>query len=223
MHSSIVNRRMKGVMSSKRHALLSDTKSRIIASAIKLFAQNGYAGTSTKAICDAAGADIAAVHYHFKSKEGLYRHIIEQFAANNLDKLCQILRPPKTQDEFLVRLETFLQVGIDNMMQQPELSEMILRDIGLMTDLCEGVFKNTFLKLHEALVSFFVSAKASRLIRPEIDPPLAALSFYSQMLFLSHGAGLIKFLQNADITDAGFRERWLAHIMRSVRLVLLTK
>jgi len=180
---------------------------------MRLFAQKGYAATSTKEICGAARADIAAIHYHFKSKENLYRHIIEQFASDHMNKLCQILRPPKTRDEFVVRLETFLQVSVDSIMQQPELAKMILRDMELMTDICKDVFEDTFMKLHKALISFFTSAKEGHLLRPGVDPGLATLSFNNQLLFLSQGGGLIKALHGFDIADNKFRERWLAHVM----------
>ena len=36
-----------------------------------LFAENGIAGTSVRSILATAGANVAAVHYHFGSKEKL--------------------------------------------------------------------------------------------------------------------------------------------------------
>ena len=48
-----------------------DTKTRILDAAEQLFAENGIAATSLRAITAAAGANLAAVNYHFQSKEAL--------------------------------------------------------------------------------------------------------------------------------------------------------
>jgi AcrR family transcriptional regulator len=47
------------------------TKDRIFVTAERLFAEKGLDGTSTRDITEAAGVNIAAVNYHFGSKEGL--------------------------------------------------------------------------------------------------------------------------------------------------------
>jgi len=49
------------------------TRSRILDAASALFAEKGYGGVTVAAICHKAGANIAAVNYHFGGKEDLYR------------------------------------------------------------------------------------------------------------------------------------------------------
>ena len=51
----------------------SDTREKILKTACHLFAENGYRATTIAAICQTAGANIAAVNYHFVSKENLYQ------------------------------------------------------------------------------------------------------------------------------------------------------
>jgi AcrR family transcriptional regulator len=48
-----------------------DTKQRILDAAEELFARCGFHATSLRAITQAAGANLAAVNYHFGSKESL--------------------------------------------------------------------------------------------------------------------------------------------------------
>jgi len=52
------------------------TKRRILDTAERLFASQGYAGTSLRSIISAAGVNLAAIHYHFKSKESLLDAVI---------------------------------------------------------------------------------------------------------------------------------------------------
>jgi len=50
---------------------VSDTKNRILDAAERLFGERGLSATSLRAITSAAGANQAAINYHFRSKEGL--------------------------------------------------------------------------------------------------------------------------------------------------------
>jgi len=54
-----------------------DTRLRLIEAALKIFGELGFEGTSTRALADAANANLAAIPYHFGSKEGLYRAAAE--------------------------------------------------------------------------------------------------------------------------------------------------
>jgi len=54
----------------------SHTKERILDTAERLFAEHGYAATSLRSIIAEAGVNLAAVHYHFHSKEALLEALI---------------------------------------------------------------------------------------------------------------------------------------------------
>ncbi len=49
------------------------TRSRLLAAAGAVFAEKGFHDATTAEICRMAGANIAAVHYHFRSKDNLYK------------------------------------------------------------------------------------------------------------------------------------------------------
>jgi len=53
-------------------------REQLIAHATRIFAAKGFAAATTREICDAAGANIAAIHYYFGDKEGLYRAALVQ-------------------------------------------------------------------------------------------------------------------------------------------------
>jgi AcrR family transcriptional regulator len=53
-----------------------DTKSRILDSAEKLFGMNGFDGTSLRDITTAADVNLAAINYHFQSKDSLIDAIV---------------------------------------------------------------------------------------------------------------------------------------------------
>jgi len=55
-----------------------DTKHKILDAAEQLFAQEGFAATSLRAITAAAGVNLAAVNYHFGSKDDLVRQVFRR-------------------------------------------------------------------------------------------------------------------------------------------------
>ena len=58
-----------------------ETRGRILAAALELFAVNGFDGASTRTIAERAGVNLPAIQYYFGSKEGLYRAVVEQFGV----------------------------------------------------------------------------------------------------------------------------------------------
>jgi AcrR family transcriptional regulator len=55
---------------------VSHTKERILDTTERLFSEQGYAATSLRSIIAEAGVNLAAVHYHFHSKEALLEAVI---------------------------------------------------------------------------------------------------------------------------------------------------
>jgi AcrR family transcriptional regulator len=53
------------------------TQWRLLVAAEELFAEHGFAGTSVRDITTEAGANVAAVNYHFGSKQQLYQKLFE--------------------------------------------------------------------------------------------------------------------------------------------------
>ncbi len=54
-----------------------DTRYRLVRAAIGVFAKQGYHGASTREICERAGANSAAIHYHFGDKAALYQALFQ--------------------------------------------------------------------------------------------------------------------------------------------------
>src|SRR6266478_6499991 len=58
-----------------------DTKQKILDTAERLFGEQGYAATSLRQVIAAAEVNVAAVHYHFGSKEDLLDAVVTRKAG----------------------------------------------------------------------------------------------------------------------------------------------
>jgi len=56
------------------------TRQKLLSSAGPIFAEKGYYAATIRGICKRAGANVAAVNYHFKDKLGLYAEVLNQCA-----------------------------------------------------------------------------------------------------------------------------------------------
>ena len=54
-----------------------ETRGRVLNAAARLFAEHGFATVTVRDICNKAGANVAAVNYHFGDKLGLYREVLQ--------------------------------------------------------------------------------------------------------------------------------------------------
>jgi AcrR family transcriptional regulator len=80
-----------------RAALSAETQRRVIEAAIEVFGQLGFEGASTRALTERAGANLAAIPYHFGGKQGLYlaaARVIAEYARDRIGGIIHRLVDP---------------------------------------------------------------------------------------------------------------------------------
>ncbi|MFC4526657.1 TetR family transcriptional regulator [Dyella halodurans] len=91
------------------------TKERILGAAEELFAQHGFEGASLRQLTAAAGVNLAAVNYHFGSKDRLieevFRRRLDQLNGRRMAALQKIAGDPATTIEDV--LEAFIAPALE--------------------------------------------------------------------------------------------------------------
>jgi AcrR family transcriptional regulator len=77
------------------------SRQRLVLAAMRLFAEQGFARTSTREIALAAGTNIASISYYFGDKAGLYRAAFTEFAPHTGDDIAAVNNPDATLRESL--------------------------------------------------------------------------------------------------------------------------
>ena len=77
------------------------SRERLLLTAMRLFAEQGFAKTSTREIALAAGTNIASISYYFGDKAGLYRAAFTEPAPNPPADLDKFIAPGATLRESL--------------------------------------------------------------------------------------------------------------------------
>jgi len=83
------------------------TRERLLEAAGEVFAEHGFRGATVRAICQAAGANVGAVNYHFGGKRALYREVL-RYAFERADERFP-LEPPPAGAPAEARLRAFVQ------------------------------------------------------------------------------------------------------------------
>jgi AcrR family transcriptional regulator len=134
------------------------TESRLLEAAIGLFASHGFAATSVRQVCDRAGANVAAVNYHFRSKRGLYDAAIDRARAESNARNPWVgldaNRDFWADDEPEVRLHRFVSMMLDHSLdEQGQPSELARVMIHEMLDPTEAFERQVEVSIRRALLA----------------------------------------------------------------------
>lgn len=89
-----------------------DAQERILAAALEVFSERGFKAATVREICQAAGANIAAINYYFGGKEQLYIEVVKRahVCAGRMDEVPITPDMPATE-----RLRVFVTTMVTKM------------------------------------------------------------------------------------------------------------
>lgn len=145
-----------------------DTKSALLDCAERLFLAKGFEAVSVREITDAAGANVAAVNYHFSSKTELYRACLKrrlgQVAQRRIALIARISSQgkPATLNEII---SVYVRDSFEEILRSPDGSRLLqtiyqeMSPAGVASDL---VTSELIAPIHQALL------RAIRQASPEL-------------------------------------------------------
>ena len=163
-----------------------ERREQILATAVNLFSRNGFRGTTTKEIAQAAGVSEAMVFRHFANKEALYGAILDdkgcregvgRFPWENNELLQQAM---SEKDDFTV----FYQMGL-NALQKHQSSIPFLRLLFYSAleehELAERFFGDFIERIYD-FIGDYISARQNDGAFREIEPRVAVRAFLGMLI-----------------------------------------
>jgi AcrR family transcriptional regulator len=167
-----------------------DTKQRILSAAEHHFARDGYHATSLRSITTAANANLAAVNYHFGSKEALLEAVIERRLTPlnevRLGQLEALLKKTQQTGEVPICrdvLRTFIEPTLRLRLQGSD-SEDFVALIGRILAEPRGIAMSIFMHHMEPLMNRLFQALALSL--PELPRQTLFWRLHFALGSLSH-------------------------------------
>jgi AcrR family transcriptional regulator len=159
------------------------TEDKILDTAERLFAEQGYAGTSLRQIIAAAGVNLAAIHYHFGNKEELLDRLVARKAAPvNAERLAlldgfeaEAGTAPVAVNKLL---EAFLEPALNRVKENPDFGKLMGRLYG------EGLIPGIKERHFENVINRFMAAFGRAL--PQLSPDELAMRLQFMVGAMAH-------------------------------------
>ncbi len=195
-------------------ALRDETRRRLLEAAGAVFAEAGFRHATVREICHRAGANLAAVNYHFGDKESLYAEVLRESQRAAFEKYPPLLAvaadaPPEEKLRAFVR-SFLLRLFDDGPITR--FGRIMSREMVEPTAALKGLLKERIRPMADDLLGFV----AAILDCPVNDKRVrhCCFSIVGQCVFFHHCRAMISRLFPEQPLDAAAMEPLAEHIAR---------
>ena len=164
-----------------------DTKERILAAALEMFSQNGYAGTNIRELTASLGLGKSSMYRHFESKEEIWNTLLDEMTAYYEERFGSAEHLPTIPDsseelvEMTMRMVDFTVHDDKVVMSRKLLSIEQFRD-----DRARSLATKHFLTgLTEIFTHVFTGMMEKGILRRD-DPAMVAFAYTAPIAALIH-------------------------------------
>lgn len=200
--------------------LSEDTKSRLLVAAGELFAERGFQGATARQICERAGVNIAAINYHFQSKEHLYVEAVKAAAPlfraqdTGLEEKLGPVRQKRDQTAAAELLAEYIRHLMRHMVAEavPEWKvKLVMREMLEPHPACREFFRRHIQH------NFRILMEILEILLPGSMPPerriQTALSIVAQCLYYRMARDIIPYLVPSDLRQKFGAEDLARHVI----------
>ncbi len=195
-----------------------ETRASILEAAAGIFAEVGLAGARIDAIAAAAGINKAMLYYYFKSKDGLYRAVLELNAEEFHRLGNQVLSGQGSAGTILLRYVSnhFSFIGA-----RPYYARLFQRLIMAGDRSVERIVKKHFVPLSRKLIALIERGMQSGEFR-SLDARHTAISLMALTVFYFNAAPMARWIGNMDVFDHEQQARRKEEVLKFIRFALFT-
>lgn len=152
---------------------------------LKLFAEKGFDGVSTRDLAKAAGVNISLISYYFGGKEGLYKQVIMNFAEEAKQQLIILFssydEAKLSKESYVTFMRGLITALVHFKAQNMDMSKLLMREMLEGMPFAGEVYDKLFDSMARQVIDMMVAAQSKKIMRADID---AYVHFFS----LAHAA-----------------------------------
>ncbi len=174
----------------KRRMHAAERRQAIVDAAVRLFAERGFRGTTTRDIAASVGVSEPVLYQHFRTKSDLYRAILEAKAREGSQKTIAALECySRSSDDrgFFTQLAKLI---LDQYAKDPAFMRLLFYSALEGSKLSEYFFRHYVQCLHR-LVTGYLARRARAGAFRKIDPLLACRAFIG--MAVQHSMAVVIF------------------------------
>jgi len=209
---------------SKTEIMSTDKKEHIISSAIELFAERGFEGTSIRDLAAKADVNIAMVNYYFGSKYKLFEAMVVQKASYMREKLEEIAND-KSKSE-IEKMDTVIEAYVNRILSQHQYHRIIHQE--LMLKQREEVHNSiiSIFSKNTLIIKSIIEQGIKKKVFKKVDPELTFATILGTINHVMLSKGMCNLLINKDenfnpYTDESFKKRIITHLKQIIHSLLL--
>lgn len=194
-----------------------DTRDRVLAVALPLFADRGYRGTSLRDIARRIGIKAPSLLHHFPSKQQLYLAVLDRI-FEGLEAAAQNVATGKgTRQERLVQS---IQDAIDYIAKHPDSMKLLWKEMADESGVGRSLLKRRMPPLDAIVMNFIFRGQREGEFRGELDPFHFIRSLESITVGYFGTAAMIKRLWNVNLLEPAIIERRKREVVDMVERTL---
>ncbi len=206
----------KATTRSSRHHNSVATRETILEAAERIFADEGLEGARTDAIAAAAGVNKALLYYYFRSKEGLYRAVLESYLADFNRQALEVLSSEGSARSLLLR---YINLHFDFIAAHPHHGPLFQRMVMADQKSMARLAREYFLPRGKALLKVIEQGMRTGEFR-RMDSTHAAISLVSLIVFFFSSASVLRAVSGIDPYAKANVERRKREVLKFVRYAL---
>jgi len=195
------------------------TRDDILRAAVELFCERGFQGTTVRDICGGAGANVAAVNYHFKGKLGLGEAVVDYLFAPVPDAGSEDfgvgIRGGEEWRKALVEfIYDFIVEDEGESSRRVDRSKLVFRELDAPSELFPIMFRKYMRPLQQRLASLVRMGLPADAPRDEME--LWFMTIISQCVMFRKKPIAETGIAGFDLSDKTVARRVAEHIAETV-------
>ncbi len=168
---------------------MTNTKDKILKSALKLFSQKGYLGTTTKEIAKEAGVAEVTLFRYFLSKENLFTEVLK---SQSFLPTLQDLIPKLRKMDYLDALETTAKYYLDLLKRKRDLICIMHTEMFQYPSQIKSIHSKIIHEVYLVFAQYLDELKKDEKIRQNINTEQASLAYFGMLFSLFIKKELLK-------------------------------